>query len=41
MSINELQLRLAYAKDFAPHKVVYYETLIKEYYAKSGNKSHQ
>jgi len=26
-----LRIRLIYAKDFTPHKVAYYEELIKEY----------
>ena len=29
-TLNELQLKLQYAKDFAPHKVGYYEQLIKD-----------
>jgi hypothetical protein len=29
--LHNLQMRLIYAKDFTPHKVVYYEQLIKEF----------
>ncbi len=29
--LNNLEIRLIYAKNFTPHKVAYYEELIKEY----------
>jgi queuine/archaeosine tRNA-ribosyltransferase len=29
--LNNLQIKLIYAKDFTPHKVTYYEQLIKEW----------
>lgn len=30
LTLNELHNRLAYAKEFEPHKVAYYEQLITE-----------
>lgn len=31
LSLLELQLKLIHAKDFTPHKVAYYEALIKDF----------
>ena len=30
LELNRLEVKLIYAKDFTPHKVEYYEQLIKE-----------
>ncbi len=30
LTLNELNIKLIYAKNFTPHKVAYYESLIRE-----------